>query len=126
MRRALRPAELIAQGFAASAWLDGRLLGSVTGSKTVDEFNVTYALPSLSSRSDSILTVLIDNMGTLARASSIDPAGLEETGEEFDIDFSRRPRGIRGYKLDSGVVTDWRVAGRLGGSVACVTHSGMI
>ena len=48
-------------------WLDGQLLGSFTGSKSVDEINVTYSLPeSLKSRNDSTLTVLIDNMGARA------------------------------------------------------------
>ena len=96
----------------------------MTGSKSVDEINVTYALPSsVSAHRDSVLTVLTDNMGARARFDVADHPGLEETGDDWDIDFSRRPRGIRGYALDRGDVTDWRVVGRLGGSDQCVSST---
>ncbi|SJL18216.1 uncharacterized protein ARMOST_21794 [Armillaria ostoyae] len=50
---------------------------------------------------DNIITVVQDNMG------------LNETAS--NPDFSKGPRGIHGFQLNSGKFTHWRVQGKIGG-----------
>ena len=54
---------------------------------------------------DNVITIVQDNMG------------LNETGDLVNVngDVSKNPRGVRGFKLDTGEFGDWKVQGKVGG-----------
>ncbi|RDA91222.1 hypothetical protein CP533_3404 [Ophiocordyceps camponoti-saundersi (nom. inval.)] len=96
--------------FASSVWLDGVFVGSFKNAEASDANDSTYRLPSpLSSGSDHVLTVVVDNMGL----SEVTNSGTETMKE---------PRGILRYALlssdgsPSGTeISPWKVTGNLGG-----------
>ncbi|KZV66862.1 glycoside hydrolase family 35 protein [Peniophora sp. CONT] len=97
--------------FAASVFLNGVFLGTAYGNSTnnlniIAEVDAEYKFPNgvLQSGRDNVITIVQDNMG------------LEESGDEWEVDILRSPRGVRGFQLNpSGNFSDWKVQGKLGG-----------
>ncbi|TFK72820.1 glycoside hydrolase family 35 protein [Pluteus cervinus] len=97
------------EAFAASVWLNDVFLGTSFGNSTnnrniLEETDDQFAFPTGALRvgHDNIITVVQDNMG------------LNET-EGDDTNSSKGPRGVRGFKLDTGSFGDWKVQGKVGG-----------
>lgn len=91
--------------YGASYWLGDTFLGSFGGFWSYESYGDTVTLPSnLTSGTEYILTVLVDNMG-LDEDWTI---GSEEMKE---------PRGITKYDLAGHDATDitWKITGNLGG-----------
>ena len=90
--------------FGHSIWLDKTFIGSWVGIDRDQNYNATYSLPTLSSGSSHIITVLIDHMGL---------------DENFDVgaDEMKDPRGILRYQLASRPqdAISWKLSGNLGG-----------
>jgi hypothetical protein len=90
--------------FGHSLWLDSTFIGSWVGIDKDQNYNGTYPLPTLSSGSSHIITILIDHMG------------LDENwivGGEM----MKNPRGILRYQLANrpqDAIT-WKMTGNLGG-----------
>ncbi|TDL23133.1 glycoside hydrolase family 35 protein [Rickenella mellea] len=98
------------EAFAASVWLNDRFLNTSYGNSTnnlniIEETDDHFIFPPgvVIPGQDNVITVVQDNMG------------LNETDGETDN--SRGPRGIRGFKLDSGHFGEWKVQGKLGGYI---------
>ncbi|KAK2463368.1 hypothetical protein APHAL10511_004594 [Amanita phalloides] len=97
------------EAFAASVWLNDVFLGTSYGNSTnnnniIEEVDKTFIFPdgTVKLGRDNIITVVQDNMG------------LNE--DEDDISEKiKGPRGIRGYKLNNGTFTTWKVQGKVGG-----------
>ncbi|KAJ6612834.1 glycoside hydrolase family 35 protein [Mycena sp. CBHHK59/15] len=96
------------QAFAASVWLNDVFLNTSYGNST-NNFNIheetddQFVFPeSALLPGDNVITIVQDNMG------------LNET-EDLDTDSSKNPRGVRGFALDSGNFTEWKVQGKVGG-----------
>ncbi|KAG6840788.1 hypothetical protein C0991_004328 [Blastosporella zonata] len=68
--------------------------------ETDDKF--TFPAGALLPGKDNIITIVQDNMG------------LNETSGS-NPNSSKSPRGVRGFKLDSGNFTTWKVQGKVGG-----------
>ncbi|EIW52309.1 uncharacterized protein TRAVEDRAFT_75316 [Trametes versicolor FP-101664 SS1] len=87
--------------FAASVWLNGVFLQTVSDISAVGEANAFFAFPqsALKAGQDNVLTVLQDHMGN-------------DEGQNQKSD-----RGIRGFELVGGVgkFSTWKVQGKLGG-----------
>ncbi|KIM73346.1 glycoside hydrolase family 35 protein [Piloderma croceum F 1598] len=115
------------EAFAASVWVndvflntsygkfmpftyDFPLLGlifrpsSTNNNNIIEETDDIFIFPngSLSVGKDNVITIVQDNMG------------LNET-DGVVTDTSKSPRGIRGFQLNSGNFTKWKVQGKLGG-----------
>ncbi|CAE6444221.1 unnamed protein product [Rhizoctonia solani] len=95
--------------FAASIWLNGEFLATTYGNSSnyhnnIPETDQVYHFPanSVIQGGNNVLTVVQDNMG------------LEMT-VDWTADFSKSPRGIRGYELIGGSFTEWKVQGKEGG-----------
>ncbi|KAJ3972272.1 glycoside hydrolase family 35 protein [Lentinula raphanica] len=95
--------------FAASVWLNDIFLNTSFGNSTndanvIDETDQKFVFPegAVLVGADNVLTVVQDNMG------------LDETSGS-DTDASKSPRGIRGYALNTGNFTEWKVQGKVGG-----------
>jgi hypothetical protein len=92
------------EGFSASIWLNSTFVGSYTGVAASSTANVSYTLPSITSGSSYVLTVLIDQ------------TGFEESQEQ-GADNMKAPRGILAYNI-TGVVpsaVSWKLTGNLHG-----------
>ncbi|KAI0632367.1 glycoside hydrolase superfamily [Trametes polyzona] len=83
--------------FAASVWINDRFISTVHNGK--EEINAVFTFPhgSVKVGGDNVVTVVQDNMGN----------------DEDDTEKS--PRGIPGFKLNSGNFTTWKVQGKVGG-----------
>ncbi|KDQ12662.1 glycoside hydrolase family 35 protein [Botryobasidium botryosum FD-172 SS1] len=97
------------EAFAASVWINDQLIKTTYGNSTnnfniIEETDEVYVFPkgSVVAGRDNVITIIQDNMG------------LDET-QAWDADTSKSPRGIRGYKLNDGVFTQWKVQGKKGG-----------
>lgn len=97
------------EAFAASVWLNDVFLGTFFGNSTnnrniVPEVNNTFIFPTGAVKlgQDNVITVVQDNMG------------LDEA-EDDDNQSIKSPRGIRGYRLNKGSFTSWKVQGKVGG-----------
>jgi len=97
------------EAFAASVWLNNVFLktsfGNSTNNKNIrEETDDVFTFPSgaLKANQDNVLTIVQDNMG------------LNETNGN-NADSSKSPRGVRGFKLNTGNFTTWRVQGKVGG-----------
>ncbi|KIJ38578.1 glycoside hydrolase family 35 protein [Sphaerobolus stellatus SS14] len=99
--------------FAASVWVNDVFLNTSFGNWTashndIEETDQKYFFPpgSLIPGTDNVITVVQDTMG------------LSEVqwpnGHPYS-DAVRSPRGIRGFMLDSGNFTSWKVQGKIGG-----------
>ncbi|PBK88407.1 glycoside hydrolase family 35 protein [Armillaria gallica] len=95
------------EAFAASVWLNSVFLNTSYGNSTnnrniLEETDDVFLFPEGAVLpGDNVITVVQDNMG------------LNETAS--NPDFSKGPRGIRGFQLNSGKFTQWRVQGKIGG-----------
>ncbi|KAJ6517287.1 glycoside hydrolase family 35 protein [Mycena vitilis] len=96
------------QAFAASVWLNDEFLGTSYGNSTnnmnvIEETDDKFIFPDGALRlGDNVITIVQDNMG------------LNETDGD-NADTSKNPRGIRGFALDVGNFSDWKVQGKVGG-----------
>ncbi|KAJ7092896.1 glycoside hydrolase family 35 protein [Mycena belliarum] len=99
------------EAFAASVWLNGVFLDTSYGNSTnnmniIEETDDKFTFPNGALKSgDNVITIVQDNMG------------LNET-EGDDADSSKNPRGVRGFALEGGNFSDWKVQGKLGGYTA--------
>ncbi|KAJ7141923.1 glycoside hydrolase family 35 protein [Mycena crocata] len=96
--------------FAASVWLNNRFLKTSFGNSTnnarvIEETDEKFIFPpdALLIGRDNVITVVQDNMG-LNEAKPIN-------------DDAKSPRGIRGFQLNVGNFTDWKVQGKVGGYI---------
>ncbi|KAJ7740521.1 glycoside hydrolase family 35 protein [Mycena metata] len=96
------------EAFAASIWLNDVFLNTSYGNSTnnmniIEETDDKFTFPDGALKpGDNVITIIQDNMG------------LNET-EGDDADTSKNPRGVRGFALDTGNFSDWKVQGKLGG-----------
>ncbi|KAJ7058088.1 glycoside hydrolase family 35 protein [Mycena amicta] len=110
------------QAFAASVWLNNVFLNTSFGKsvRKIDEYSMLISTSSTNNRhtieetddkftfptgallaGDNVITIVQDNMG------------LNETISGNDSPKS--PRGVRGFKLDTGAFDAWKVQGKVGG-----------
>ncbi|KDQ25709.1 glycoside hydrolase family 35 protein [Pleurotus ostreatus PC15] len=95
------------EAFAASVWLNHVFLNTSYGNSTnnqniLEETDDRFTFPpGALFRGDNVLTIVQDNMGL-----------NESRGGEYS---SKGPRGVRGFQLDTGNFTEWRVQGKVGG-----------
>ncbi|KAJ6552812.1 glycoside hydrolase family 35 protein [Mycena capillaripes] len=95
------------EAFAASVWLNNVFLNTSFGNSTnnrniLEETDDKFMFPPGALRAgDNVITIVQDNMG------------LNETNATPDS--SKSPRGVRGFKLDSGSFGEWKVQGKVGG-----------
>ncbi|KAI5120768.1 hypothetical protein M0805_004731 [Coniferiporia weirii] len=96
------------EAFAASVWLNDVFLNTSFGNSTNDkhvleETDDVFTFPegSVIVGYDNVITIVQDNMGN------------NETGSGADAPKS--PRGIRGFQLNTGNFTEWKVQGKVGG-----------
>ncbi|KAI0263999.1 glycoside hydrolase family 35 protein [Gloeopeniophorella convolvens] len=96
------------EAFAASVWLNSQFLGTSFGNssnnrhvleETDDKF--TFPSGSLVPGADNVITIIQDNMG------------LNESGSTPNT--IKSPRGVRGFKLNTGTFGTWKVQGKIGG-----------
>ncbi|THH16529.1 hypothetical protein EW146_g4124 [Bondarzewia mesenterica] len=94
--------------FAASVWLNDVFLNTSYGNSTnnrniLEETDDIFSFPngSLLPGQDNAITIIQDNMG------------LNET--QSTPNTSKSPRGVRGFKLDAGNFSEWKVQGKVGG-----------
>ncbi|EIM81437.1 glycoside hydrolase family 35 protein [Stereum hirsutum FP-91666 SS1] len=96
------------EAFAASVFLNDQFLNTTFGNSTndansIDETDQVYTFPdgSLVVGQDNVITVIQDNMGH-------DEAGDTEN-------FPKSPRGVRGFQLNTGNFSTWKLQGKVGG-----------
>ncbi|KAJ4481275.1 glycoside hydrolase family 35 protein, partial [Lentinula aciculospora] len=96
------------EAFAASVWINDVFLKTSYGNASasfniLEETDETFVFPEgvLFPGEDNVITIIQDNMG------------LNET--VFTLNDPKSPRGIRGFQLDSGNFSEWRVQGKVGG-----------
>ncbi|KAG6827509.1 hypothetical protein H0H92_011481 [Tricholoma furcatifolium] len=99
------------EAFAASVWLNNVFLNTSFGNSSnnqniLEETDDKFTFPegALLPGEDNVITIVQDNMG------------LNET-DGSNTDASKSPRGVRGFQLNSGNFTTWRVQGKVGGYV---------
>ncbi|KAK0202212.1 glycoside hydrolase family 35 protein [Desarmillaria ectypa] len=97
------------EAFAASVWLNDVFLNTSYGNSTnnlniLEETDDVFVFPegSLIPGQDNVITIVQDSMG------------LNET-EGSNPDSSKGPRGVRGFQLNNGTFSDWKVQGKIGG-----------
>lgn len=96
------------EAFAASVWINDAFLNTSYGNSTnnlniLEETDDVFVFPegTLIPGQDNVITIVQDNMG------------LNET--EANPDSSKGPRGVRGFQLNDGTFSDWKVQGKVGG-----------
>ncbi|KAF8508821.1 glycoside hydrolase family 35 protein [Hysterangium stoloniferum] len=90
--------------FAASVWINDVFIKSTpSDSSTPSQTNEIFTFPagSVKTSQDNVVTVVQDN------------TGIDESGSTPDN--SKSPRGIMGFKLNTGEFTTWKLQGKLGG-----------
>ncbi|KAF5386540.1 hypothetical protein D9757_005888 [Collybiopsis confluens] len=94
--------------FAASVWLNDQFLNTTFGNSTnnanvIEETDEKYIIPpdALRVGQDNVITIVQDNTG-IQEAKPIN-------------DDAKSPRGVRGFQLNTGNFSDWRVQGKVGG-----------
>ncbi|KAI5120764.1 hypothetical protein M0805_004727 [Coniferiporia weirii] len=97
------------EAFAASVWLNDVFLNTSFGNSTNDkhileETDEVFTFPdgAVLAGQDNVITIVQDNMG------------LNET-DGSNPNTSKSPRGVRGFKLNTGNFSEWKVQGKLGG-----------
>ncbi|KAJ7174237.1 glycoside hydrolase family 35 protein [Mycena crocata] len=96
------------QAFAASVWLNDVFLNTSYGNSTnnmniIEETDDKFIFPEGALRpGDNVITIVQDNMG------------LNETQDD-NAETSKNPRGVRGFLLEAGNFSDWKVQGKVGG-----------
>ncbi|KAJ7133272.1 glycoside hydrolase family 35 protein, partial [Mycena epipterygia] len=99
------------EAFAASVWLNDVFLNTSYGNSTnnmniIEETDDKFIFPEGALRvGDNVITIVQDNMG------------LNETDGD-NADTSKNPRGVRGFALEGGNFSDWKVQGKVGGYTA--------
>ncbi|KAJ7445072.1 glycoside hydrolase family 35 protein [Mycena latifolia] len=99
------------EAFAASVWLNDVFLNTSYGNSTnnmniIEETDDKFIFPEGALKlGDNVITIVQDNMG------------LNET-EGDNADASKNPRGVRGFALEGGNFSDWKVQGKVGGYIA--------
>ncbi|KNZ71656.1 putative beta-galactosidase C [Termitomyces sp. J132] len=95
------------EAFAASVWLNDVFLNTSFGNSTNNHNNVgetdeKFIFPegALVVGRDNVITIVQDNMGH------------DESGSTPDT--TKSPRGVRGFQLNSGNFTTWKVQGKVG------------
>jgi hypothetical protein len=98
--------------YGHSVWLDNVFVGSWAGIDKDQNHNATYTLPSLSSGSTHVLTILIDHMGLDENGEAGGDIGGTSHGYEM-----KNPRGILRYQLASRPQDSitWKMTGNFGG-----------
>jgi hypothetical protein len=78
------------------------IISSTNNRNNREETDDKFAFPegALFLNQDNVITVIHDNMGLNESHSGSDP---------------KSPRGIRGFKLDTGLFGEWKVQGKVGG-----------
>ncbi|THU84979.1 glycoside hydrolase family 35 protein [Dendrothele bispora CBS 962.96] len=99
------------EAFAASVWLNDAFLGTSFGNSSNNE-NILEETDDKFTFPDGALIPNGDNVITIVQVF-IDNMGLNET--QSTPDTSKSPRGVRGFMLDSGNFTEWKVQGKVGG-----------
>uniref|UniRef100_A0A0W0G5J3 beta-galactosidase n=1 Tax=Moniliophthora roreri TaxID=221103 RepID=A0A0W0G5J3_MONRR len=96
------------EAFAASVWLNDVFLKTTFGNSTnnqnvIVETDEVYTFPegAVKEGADNVITIVQDNMG------------LDEA--EANSNSMKSPRGIRGFQLNNGNFTSWKVQGKIGG-----------
>ncbi|ESK91113.1 glycoside hydrolase family 35 protein [Moniliophthora roreri MCA 2997] len=96
------------EAFAASVWLNDVFLNTTFGNSTVGnpviiETDQVYTFPEgvILEGEDNVITIVQDNMG------------FDEA--EVNSNSMKTPRGVRGFKLNKGEFTTWKVQGKIGG-----------
>ncbi|KAL5482805.1 hypothetical protein ACEPAI_9400 [Sanghuangporus weigelae] len=96
------------EAFAASVWLNDAFLDTAFGNSTnnrfvLEETDQVYTFPegSVLAGQDNVITIVQDNMG------------LNET--QSTQNTSKSPRGVRGFELNTGNFSEWKVQGKAGG-----------
>ncbi|KAJ7483000.1 glycoside hydrolase family 35 protein [Mycena galericulata] len=96
------------EAFAASVWLNDVFLNTSYGNSTnnmnmIEETDDNFVFPEGALRAgENVITIVQDNMG------------LNETDGD-NADTSKNPRGVRGFALEGGNFSDWKVQGKVGG-----------
>ncbi|KAJ7058089.1 glycoside hydrolase family 35 protein [Mycena amicta] len=96
------------EAFAASVWLNNVFLNTSFGNSTnnrniLEETDDKFTFPAGAlAAGDNVITIVQDNMG------------LNETNGG-NPDSSKSPRGVRGFKLNTGSFGAWKVQGKVGG-----------
>ncbi|KAF7335702.1 Glycoside hydrolase family 35 protein [Mycena venus] len=99
------------EAFAASVWLNDVFLNTSYGNSTnnlnvIEETDDRFVFPDGALKlGENVITIVQDNMG------------LNETDGD-NADTSKNPRGVRGFALDNGNFSDWKVQGKVGGYTA--------
>ncbi|KDR83515.1 hypothetical protein GALMADRAFT_56290 [Galerina marginata CBS 339.88] len=91
--------------FAFSVWLDSTFIGSWEGDAVHGDYEGTFTVPALTKSSAHVITILQDHMG------------YEEDWTAASDSF-KNPRGIISYSFigsPSTTVSQWKIAGNLGG-----------
>ncbi|KAK7030467.1 hypothetical protein VNI00_014053 [Paramarasmius palmivorus] len=96
------------EAFAASVWLNDVFLKTTYGNSTnnnnnIEETDEVYAFPegAVKEGADNVITIVQDNMG------------LDEAEENSNS--MKSPRGVRGFQLNNGTFSSWKVQGKVGG-----------
>ncbi|KAF7978647.1 hypothetical protein HWV62_45156 [Athelia sp. TMB] len=92
-----------------------RLSSSTNDANTIEETDDIFHFPagSLIAGQDNVITIVQDNMGLNETIYHGEVRLL--TVATADPDTSKSPRGVRGFQLDSGNFSEWKVQGKLGG-----------
>ncbi|CAE7054863.1 unnamed protein product [Rhizoctonia solani] len=104
------------EAFAASVWLNGKLVKTTYGKSTYPAYIWPIIDPAIE-ETDEVFTF---PKGALVAGKNVltilqDNTGLNETND-WNGDTSKSPRGIRGFQLpDGGKFGEWKVQGKLGG-----------
>ncbi|KLO05165.1 glycoside hydrolase family 35 protein [Schizopora paradoxa] len=96
------------EAFAASVWLNDVFLNTTFGNSTNNGNSInqtdqlfTFPADAVKSGKDNVITVVQDNMGN------------DEFG--FGTNLPKSARGIRGFQLNTGNFSEWKVQGKVGG-----------
>ncbi|KAJ3919581.1 glycoside hydrolase family 35 protein [Lentinula edodes] len=112
------------EAFAASVWLNGVFLNTSYGnasasSNILEETDDQFIFPKgvLLPGEDNVITILQVCPGMsknyFGNGLPNDNMGLNET--VLTLNDPKSPRGIRGFRLDCGIFSEWRVQGKIGG-----------
>ncbi|KAG7091627.1 hypothetical protein E1B28_010647 [Marasmius oreades] len=95
------------EAFAASVWLNNAFLNTAFGNSTnnrnfIEETDQVYTFPNgvAQAGKDNVITIVQDNMGL---------------DEQNAVNSMKSPRGVRGFQLNTGTFSQWRVQGKIGG-----------
>ena len=117
-RITIHPARIV---FATSVWINDKFISTTSGGQ---ETNALYTFPegSVKKGEDNVITVVQDNMG-----NDEDPTGmshnvaLHHESKPNQINTEKSPRGITGFQLKDGNFSTWKVQGKVGGYLGCVS-----